>query len=263
MPVEVAIGGNMAALGSSQAALRAVLPMLGAPQTGHEEAAPVWEAHAAVRWPLPQSASVEESPVLGWLRNLPEGTRVVADIVRRTDELYARIALLGVTPEDVARGLAESLAVDLGHSKRTACRGNLHDIGLGIILHRNDHGMEYTATLAELFPQYVEVARSFVCPGDKEPVTIGEGIKCSYWYAGKLLPGTPPNVIVAYDKAGNHEGGRNALFGDMHVEWVAEEAFQARLNEGLRLLKQKDWDKYTPEQQKAIEAFYSGKPQAP
>ena len=70
-------------------------------------------------------------------------------------------------------------------------------------------------------------------------------------------------TILAYDKKGNHPGGRNALFYDSHVEFIPEEEFAARLQESLEWAKKQQWDKYTPERQKAIEAFYADPPPVP
>jgi prepilin-type processing-associated H-X9-DG protein len=32
--------------------------------------------------------------------------------------------------------------------------------------------------------------------------------------------------MTVYDKPGNHDGGRNVLFLDGHVQWLTEEEFQ-------------------------------------
>jgi prepilin-type processing-associated H-X9-DG protein len=44
-------------------------------------------------------------------------------------------------------------------------------------------------------------------------------------------PNGPPDTIVAYDKEGNHDDGRNVLFLDGHVGWMDEAEFQLKLAE--------------------------------
>jgi prepilin-type processing-associated H-X9-DG protein len=50
----------------------------------------------------------------------------------------------------------------------------------------------------------------------------------SYVYRGVDTGGmwVEPMIILVHDRAGNHEGGRNVLFVDAHVEWVTEQRFQ-------------------------------------
>lgn len=49
----------------------------------------------------------------------------------------------------------------------------------------------------------------------------------SYVYRGVDTGGAwvEPMIVMVHDRAGNHEGGRNVLFVDSHVEWVTEERF--------------------------------------
>jgi len=135
---------------------------------------------------------------------------------------------------------------------------DLRVIGDGILMYENDHG-KFPDTLDDLLPGYLSSERVLVCPRDEAPMTIGKGLKCSFHYVGPLRT-RDERVVIAYDKRGNTKGGRNVLFMDHHVEWIAEADFGRALQESLEIVKQKEWDKYSPERRAAIEAFHSDKP---
>jgi prepilin-type processing-associated H-X9-DG protein len=59
------------------------------------------------------------------------------------------------------------------------------------------------------------------CPG--QPLATGIG----YEYVPGATKDSPPQTIVAYDRKGNHPGGRNVLFVDGRVVWLKEDVFQS------------------------------------
>ncbi len=164
----------------------------------------------------------------------------------------------------LAAMLMPALARARGEARGAGCKGNLHNIGLGMAMYKIDHSGTMPETLDELYPVYLETVQTFVCPGDKRPMNIGGGISSSYHFVG-AVPGAirRPDTIIAYDKAGNHPGKRNCLFVDAHVEMLSEMAFQERCRENLELLKDATgWGELSEERRAQIEAFYSGAPAA-
>ena len=160
--------------------------------------------------------------------------------------------------------LMPALARARGEARGAACMGNLHNIGLGMAMYKIDHGGAMPETLDELYPVYLETVQTFLCPGDKRPMTIGGGISSSYHFVG-AVPGAirRADTIVAYDKAGNHPGRRNCLFADGHVErvddWELGEMLLMNLEE---LSDMEGWEKLSEERREELEAFYSGAPAA-
>ena len=132
---------------------------------------------------------------------------------------------------------------------RQICRSNLRQIGMAILQARQDEwnkssraaGMtESLSALSSLYPAYVTSLRLFLCPADELGRSLFYVSKtswpltestCSYKYETDLPPQLGPGTILAYDRsAAFHSGeGRNVLFGDGHVEWMAEPDFQQSL----------------------------------
>jgi prepilin-type processing-associated H-X9-DG protein len=85
---------------------------------------------------------------------------------------------------------------------------------------------------------YAEYNRSgLVCPAMRHRPDYE-----SYVYRGVDTGGTSvePMIIMVHDRAGNHEGGRNILFVDSHVEWVSEERFQELIQQDNELRRKRD-----------------------
>ena len=143
-------------------------------------------------------------------------------------------------------------------AQKTMCISNLKQLSFGLMVYRQDRDGELPASLAELYPDYLDDADVLVCPADRNPMDIGKGLKSSYYYVGKISAWRAgPMVIVAYDKRGNHRDGRNAAFVDGHVEFIPEADFRRRLQESLDMLKRRGWEGLTAEEQARIEAFYT------
>ena len=137
---------------------------------------------------------------------------------------------------------------------RVSCLNNLRQLSGSLALYHADHG-KYPEKLEDLCPQYAQ-QMILLCPSDRNPMTIGKGLKCSYHYVGNLTAGDG-TVIIAYDKRGNHRDGRNVLFADLHVVQIAESRLRSALQESLRAVKRQDWEGYSPERRAEIEAFYA------
>jgi prepilin-type processing-associated H-X9-DG protein len=100
------------------------------------------------------------------------------------------------------------------------CRGNLKQIGIAFFMYLQAHDHQYPNSLDELVT-FLGGRQPLICPGSGE-----EG----YVYQKPATPflkvANPSPVMIVYDKPGNHEGGRNVVFLDGHVEWMTEEEFQ-------------------------------------
>jgi hypothetical protein len=149
------------------------------------------------------------------------------------------------------------------------CSTNLHFIGTGIAAYKEASGGQLPDGLEDLWPEHLKSPDVLLCPADQEPMTIGEDLKCSYHYVGPISLAAASKLILVYEKEGNHVipggsgsqiSGRGVLFADGRVEFLSEDDFQARLRESLELVKQADWDSYSPERRAEIEAFYTYRP---
>ena len=117
-----------------------------------------------------------------------------------------------------------------GPRRRPHCKSNLKQIGLAILIYVNDHDV-FPSTFEPLVPDYIDMPslhmkeRSpFQCPVEGNPATT-----LDYRLVALGEPDTianPSSTVLAYDRKGNHPGGRNLVFADGYVEWVREEEFQ-------------------------------------
>ncbi|MBN2589295.1 MAG: hypothetical protein JXA96_05510 [Sedimentisphaerales bacterium] len=115
--------------------------------------------------------------------------------------------------------IAPSILKTQDKAYRLVCATNLSGIGKAILIYANDNDDNLPPNL-EILTSTVEMPpKGLICPST--------GQKDSYIYRGAgLTTSDEPGMVLAYDKKGNHEGGRNVLFLDSHVDWVTEERFQ-------------------------------------
>jgi prepilin-type processing-associated H-X9-DG protein len=108
------------------------------------------------------------------------------------------------------------------HAKaaRYSCGSNLKSIGMGLSMYSNDYKDKFPPDLETLVTKTYLPAKMLICPAAK--------LRESYIYRGATITvaADTPWMITVYEKLSNHEGGRNVLFLDGHVEWVPEERFQ-------------------------------------
>lgn len=112
--------------------------------------------------------------------------------------------------------LVPPLAKVRGEALRVRCAANLSLLGKAILYYANDHEDKLPRSLEVLVGKREVALQTLICGGKK------------YVHRGADIPNTSaePMMITVHDGAGNHEGGRNVLFLDSHVEWVTEERFQ-------------------------------------
>jgi prepilin-type processing-associated H-X9-DG protein len=115
--------------------------------------------------------------------------------------------------------IAPALLETKAKAARYACATNLKGIGMALMIYANDHNDEFPPDLETLISKAEMSAQGLVCPATM--------LKDSYIYRGASITlDDTPWMITVYEKSGNHNGGRNVLFLDGHVEWVEEERFQ-------------------------------------
>jgi prepilin-type processing-associated H-X9-DG protein len=144
------------------------------------------------------------------------------------------------TGADVVLRKAENDTGDAEMVKQ--CARNLEKIVKGIINYQSLNNDKLPPSLAELFPKYLDYPKVLICPADKAPMKIRNGLPCSYRYIGNG-PWREITVVffIAYDRT-PHDGGRNVAYFDGHVHHASEQDFQnalAKLDEQLKPLMAK------------------------
>ena len=185
------------------------------------------------------------------------GARGTVDIRRLPERLELEVHVEGIGPDELQQALVPVVKDAQQQADVANCVSNMHNIGIAIMMHRAAHEGAAPGSLSELADAGYVAPNALVCPADREPMTVAGGVGSSYHYFAGLNADAPGLVVVAFEKAGNHERGRAVLFVDCHVELMAEDAFPAALARSLELLKAKGWEDYAPEQRIAIEEFYS------
>ncbi len=124
------------------------------------------------------------------------------------------------------------------------CPSNLKQIGYGCHLYSSDFEGAFPPSLGHLYLEFISDGRVFLCrsadrasPIEHAPGFSLEGYTpemltdthTDYVYVAGLADSDPEDLVVAYDREGNHPDGRNVLFVGSNVEWMTEAAFQAAL----------------------------------
>jgi prepilin-type processing-associated H-X9-DG protein len=139
-----------------------------------------------------------------------------------TPEKQENKLVLNVEPETANSIIDDFIAPSLIKARematRLACGNNLKGIGMALLIYANDYADHFPPNL-EILTSTAEVPpKVLVCPSTSQ--------KDSFIYRGSgLTTKADPSMIMVYDKKGNHEGGRNVLFMDGHIEWIPEERF--------------------------------------
>lgn len=107
-------------------------------------------------------------------------------------------------------------------AERITCATNLSGMGKAILIYANDYEDKFPPNLDRLVDTVEFPHKGLACPSTRRNPDYS-----SYVYRGVDLKGiaAPPNLIVVHDRKGNHRDGRNVLYVDTHVDWVAEEDF--------------------------------------
>jgi prepilin-type processing-associated H-X9-DG protein len=111
-------------------------------------------------------------------------------------------------------------------ARRISCTSNLKQIGLSLKMYAMDHKDNFpeadnSAGLNELVQDdYLTDLRAYTCPSTSTPAGQGElqEANSSYIYLGGSSEMMNPDIPLAFDKPGNHNGYVNVLFLDGHVK---------------------------------------------
>lgn len=145
-------------------------------------------------------------------------------------------------------GLAVFLPA-LSHARaaatRIACQGNLQQIGMGIVMYRNDN-RDYLPPDLNSLNAYVGKGQVFRCPAAGSR-SSGASVS-DYIYLGPLLSRerggrirNPSAAVLVYEPLENHDGtGMCVLCADGHTEWLEK----ARAE---KLLAEIDQRQYPPQ----------------
>jgi len=125
----------------------------------------------------------------------------------------------------VVQGIAIALTIPAiqrvkGHAERAACASNMRQIGQAIHEYRRFYGA-FPESLDELLGEADLLPRHLRCPACED----SRAEHYFYLPPEQLDRGT----MMVCDLAGNHEGGRNVLFADGHVDWMTPEQFAKAL----------------------------------
>lgn len=120
--------------------------------------------------------------------------------------------------------------------ERLRCGTVLSGMGKAMLIYANDHEDKWPPDLTILLTQQQYPASDRFCPAMRHRPDYE-----SYVYRGADTGGAwvEPMIILVHDRAGNHEGGRNVLFVDSHVEWVTEERFQELVRQDNELRRKR------------------------
>lgn len=146
--------------------------------------------------------------------------------------LMAVCALLIVA---VVCALAALAVYRMGERPRgDPCVSSLKQVGIVLRIiaeRRNGAFPDSIAVLGEsrssAAPEYSFDDRLLRCPESNQPFEYLPGFRTT----------DPADLILAFDHAGSHAGGSNALFLDGHVEWVPEPYFESLHRKSIEYLK--------------------------
>ena len=243
-----------------------------------------WKADAA-QATLEKTVGGRRAAALLWadlgllLQSYPaaeSGVKAVMALSRDGRQLKATIGLEDVQPEQIMKAytrtypalmaamLMPALGRARGEAQKVTGRSNLHNLGLGIYMYRNDHEDKYPPDLAVVLREgYLPDDSVFVDPADAAPEPGPGGLRCSYSYVGPLPEQIGPDVIMACTRKGVHPEGRNVLSVDMAVQWVSEEELQdphgharTSLRASYDAVIQAFGDRLTQERKAQLRRFY-------
>jgi hypothetical protein len=104
-----------------------------------------------------------------------------------------------------------------GRADLVRCQGNLKQIGLGLMMYRDDYNGQLPASL-DLIPHYIGGAKALMCPNS--PKSQGS----SYFYSPRQ--NLTSRDILCWDSVPHEGTKRNVLFGDFQVVTMDEPDFQ-------------------------------------
>ncbi len=154
------------------------------------------------------------------LEFMPELDKLLKLLTPRRNGKRLLLQIDSATADSIINNfIAPSLLKARTKATRHSCGSNLKTIGMVLFMYSDDHKDQFPSDLEILITKKYLTAETLICPATKS--------RESYVYRGATITvADAPWMITVYEKPSNHEGGRNVLFLDGHVEWVREERFQ-------------------------------------
>lgn len=187
--------------------------------------------------------------------------RFVANVWQRVGQIQAlqqmcsnlQASLAMLTP--TSQGSTTRLSLDAGQCTRLAtdlvapaairlkatasrirCGTNLSGLGKAMLIYANDYNDKLPPNLEILIKTVEMTPRGLRCEGKHDNPSAG----VPYTYRGVDLVevSASPEMILVYCKQ-DHEGGRNVLFLDTHVEWLTDDQFRKVIERDNRLRRER------------------------
>lgn len=187
--------------------------------------------------------------------------RFVASIWQRVGQIQAlqqmcpnlQASLAMLTP--TAQGNTTRLSLDAGQCTRLAtdlvapaairlkatasrirCGTNLSGLGKAMLIYANDYNDKLPSNLEILIKTVEMTPQGLRCGGKHDNPTAG----VPYVYRGVDLVevAASPDMILVYCPQ-SHDGGRNVLFLDTHVEWLTDDQFRKVIERDNRLRRER------------------------
>lgn len=145
-------------------------------------------------------------------------------------------------------------------ARRQACASNLKQIGMALWLYAADHGEMFPPHLGVLYDKYAAEADAFICPSTSahpDPNQERSALEArppvyakfapehisyySYYYVTGRRPDDPPESIIAFENAANHDGnGLHVLRADGRAEWMKPTEARKEIAERLSRAAQEE-----------------------
>ena len=137
-------------------------------------------------------------------------------------------AIVGITTGILAVALTVADPWPIANHSRTTppriiCASHLSGTGKALALYMADNGHVMPPNLRDLVVKDWNLRLD--CPSGK-----GADRYSDYFYRPAPAD-APEDTIIACDYRDNHATGRNVLFAHLHVQWLAEQYFQVKLNQ--------------------------------
>jgi hypothetical protein len=204
----------------------------------------------------PEPAS---GPILTW-RQYRDGNDLVSSLRLESDEELPPLARVAPVAVPVGAALLmPALTRARAAARATTGKANLHNIGLGIAMYREDHDGQFPPNLKTLLDDgYLDDEAVFRHPDDHNAPAV-DGLKTSYVYIGTPLPrNLDPRTPIAYTRGGVlRQGRRNVLFDDNAVMETRGKNFQRMdVRQAYEDIVRKLGDRATDERKKELREFF-------